>query len=133
MARTYEGKLRWASAAGLVGAITAGVIGGRLARLGEPGEYFWLVFPLLLAVGGLALFACLPWWRRVDDVQKGVHLASWWWGGMGGGIAILMFLVAAVGPRGDLAKGAGLLMVGQALGFLLVIGIKQLRQRSLEA
>src|SRR5690349_10384365 len=130
MARTYESKLRLASGLSLVGAVAAGIVGGRVARLGEPGEYFWVVFPLLLTVGGLALLACLPWWRRVDDVQKGVHLASWWWGGMAGGIVVLMGLVAAVGPRGDLAKGAGLLMVGQAVGFLLVHGIKHMRQRS---
>lgn len=129
MPRTYESKLRLKSVVAIVGAVAAGVIGGRLVRLGEPGENFWLVFPLLLVVGALALFACLPWWRRVDDVQKSEHLASWWWGGMAGGIVVLMALVAAYGPRGEMAKGAGFLMVGQALGFLLVLGIRRLHQR----
>ena len=133
MARTYEGKLRMASAVGLLGAIGAGIIGGRVARLGEPGENFWLVFPLLLAVGALALITCVPWWRRVDDVQKAEHMASWWWGGMAGGIAVLMALVAANGTRADLAQGAALLMVGQAVGFLVLLGIRRLRQRDLEA
>ena len=128
MARTYEGKLRLASMLAVAGATAAGVIGGRIARLGEPGEHFWLVFPLLLGAGALALSAMVPWWRRVDDVQKSVHLASWFWGGMAGGIAVLMALVASVGVRGDLAEGAGLALVGQAVGFLVVLGIARLRQ-----
>jgi hypothetical protein len=133
LARTYESKLRIASAISLLAAVAAGILGGRLARLGEPGENFWLVFPLLLVVGALACFACLPWWRRVDDVQKAEHLASWWWGGMAGGIVVLMALVAASGPRGIMAQGAGLLMIGQAVGFLILLGIRRLRQRDLDA
>ncbi|HEU4650932.1 MAG TPA: hypothetical protein VFS49_05910 [Croceibacterium sp.] len=133
MTRTYESKLRMASLVGVLGAIAAGILGGRLARLGEPGENFWLVFPLLLAVGALAFVACVPWWRRVDDVQKGEHLASWWWGGMAGGIVVLMALIASNGTRGAMAQGAGLLMVGQAVGFLIWLGIRRLRRRDLAA
>jgi hypothetical protein len=131
--QTYESKLRLASAVGFAGAIAAGIIGGRLVRLGEPGENFWLVFPLLLAVGALAMAALWPWWRRVDDVQKSVHMTSWYWGGMAGGLVVIMALVAAVGPRGDLAKGGGLLLVGQGIGFLVHLGIQRFRQRDLEA
>ena len=107
MARTYESKLRLAGIVGIAGALGAGVIAGRLVRLGEPGEHFWIVFPLLLVLGALALLSCLPWWRRADDVQRGEHLASWYWGGMGGGIFVLMGLVAAVSPRHPAAGGGG--------------------------
>ena len=133
MARTYESRIRAASMLGLLGAVAAGIVAGRVVRLGEPGENFWLVFPLLLAVGASASVACLPWWRRVDDVQKAEHLASWWWGGMAGGIVVLMALVAASGPRGGMAQGAGMLMIGQAVGFLILLGIRRLRHRDLEA
>ena len=129
MVRTYEGKLRLATMVGLLGAVAVGLIAGRVARLGAPGENFWLTFPLLLVVGALALLGLLPWWRRVDDVQKSVHLASWYWGGMAGGIVALMGAVAAVGPRGELAKGAGLVLVAQAVCFLLVLAIYRLRLR----
>lgn len=133
MARTYERKLRLAGWVGIAAAVGVGIVAGRLVRLGQPGENFWFVFPLLLALGALAMCALWPWWRRVDDVQKRVHLASWFWGGMAGGIAVLMALVAAVGPGGDLARGAGLLLAGQGAGFALYLGVQHFRQRNLAA
>ena len=41
------------------------------------------------------------------------------WGGVGGGIVVLMWLVAAVGVHGDKAQGGLLVMLGQGFGFLL--------------
>jgi hypothetical protein len=133
MAKSYETRLRTANLIAVLGATAAGLAGGRLARLGEPGENFWLVFPLLLLAGALALAAVVPWWRRVDDVQKAVHLSSWYWGGTAGGIAVLMGLVAATGIESELAQGAGVMFLGQAAGTVAVYGVARWRQRGFEA
>ena len=84
-----------------------------------PGDYFWPVLTMLWAVCALALWACVPWWKRLDDMQKQGHMLGWYWGGLGGGILALMWLVAAVGVRGELARGGLIVLMGQLVGFLL--------------
>ena len=98
-------------------AVAAGIIGGRIARLGAPGENFWLVFPALVAVCALAFAACIPWWRKIDHMQREGQLISWYWGGLGAATVVLMALVAATGVTSDLSRGAMYLFVGQALGY----------------
>jgi hypothetical protein len=131
--RTYRSKLRLATWLAFAAAVAAGIVGGRIVRLGEPGENFWLVLPVLLAVVGLALAAQLPWWRKLDDMQKSAHLVSWYWGSMGGGAAVLMALLASEGVRSDLAEGGGFVLMGQAVAFLLFLAVWQLRHRGPEA
>ena len=115
---TYQSRLRFAGLMALVGALAAGLVAGRIVRLGAPGENFWLVFPVLVAVCALAFAACIPWWRKVDHMQKEGHLISWYWGGLGGAVVALMALVAATGVNSDMSKGAMYLVLGQTAGFL---------------
>lgn len=76
VAQSYRSKLRFAGWLAGAGAIAAGLITGRIVRAGAPGEHFWIVFPLLLLVCALAFAACLPWWRRMDDMHRTGHLSS---------------------------------------------------------
>jgi hypothetical protein len=100
-----------------------------VARAGEPGEHFWLVYPALLAVCALAFAASVPWWRKIDDMQKTGQLVSWYWGGMAGGIAVVMALIAATGVRSELSMGALYTLLGQSAGFFLFLVGWRLRHR----
>jgi hypothetical protein len=131
--QTYRSKMRIAVALALAAAVAAGFVGGRVARAGEPGEHFWLVYPALLAVCALAFAATVPWWRKLDDMQKHWHLVSWYWGGMAGGLAVTMALVAATGVHSDLSKGSLYTLMGQAVAFLVFFAGWSLRHRGPEA
>jgi hypothetical protein len=114
----YGARLRRATWLAFGAAPLIGIGGALLLRSVGPGEHFWLVFPVLLAGCGLALLACVPWWHRLDDMQKQGHLVSWYWGGTGGGIVALMALVAGSGVRSDLASGGMIVLLGEAAAFL---------------
>ncbi len=114
----YSSRLRRATwlAFGVPIAIAAAL--SVLLRSVDPGEHFWLVLPALLAGCALALWACVPWWRQLDDMQKLGHMVSWYWGGLAGGIAMLMAVIAAYGLRSEWAAGALVALLGQLVGFL---------------
>jgi hypothetical protein len=127
--QTYRSKLRISLTLGIVAVIGAGFVVSRIVRLGEPGANFWLVFPALLAISGLALATLHPWWRKLDDMQRTSQLVSWYWGGMAGGLVVLMALVAATGARSDSSQGALYLVLGQAAGFLVFLAGRWLHHR----
>lgn len=130
---TYRSKIRFAAGLALGGAVAAGIVAGRLVRLDGPGENFWLIFPAAVAVCWLALAGTLPWWRKLDAMQKDAHLVSWYWGGMAGGMAVLMALATSAGIRSDLARGGGLMLVGQGIAFLIFFMVWKWRHRGPEA
>lgn len=84
-----------------------------------PGEQFWLVLSVGLAVMAATLWAGVPWWRTMDDMQRHGQMISWHWGGMAGGLAMLVWLIAAHGMPSDEVKAAMALFGGQAAGFLV--------------
>lgn len=98
----------------------------------DSGENFWLLFPASVAVCWLALAGTLPWWRKLDAMQKDAHLESWYWGGMAGGVAVLMALAVGAGIRSDLARGGGLVLVGQGVGFLIFFVVWKWQRRGPE-
>jgi uncharacterized membrane protein YfcA len=116
---SYRNRMRRATAIAFGVPTVIGAALGLLLRAVSPGEHFWLVFLALLAGCVLAFWACIPWWRRMDDMQKEGHLVSWYWGGIGGGIAVLMAIIAGYGLRSDQATGVLMVLTGQVAGFLL--------------
>lgn len=100
-----------------------------LLRPIAPGEHFWLVLAGGVLVGCTALWASIPWWRTMDDMQRQGHMVSWYWGGLGGGMLALTWLIAALGMNSDQAKGAVLLFGMQALGYLGFWAVWMWRQR----
>lgn len=126
---SYRRKVRIATIVAFAAAVSGGILAGRVARMGPPGEHFWIVFPLLLVVCLLAFAGSLPWWRRLDDVQKNGHLITWYWGGTIGLVVALMALIAGTGVESQFTKGAMYLIIGQTAGFLLAFGLWWLRGR----
>lgn len=120
---SYRARLRWAMALAFGGALAIGLVGGRLVHLVEPGQDFWLIFPLLLLVAAAIMLVPMPWWNKLDDVQKQGQLTSWYWGGMAGGLVVLMWIVAATGPDSPVSKGAVAMFLGQGAGFAITWAI----------
>ena len=128
-AKTYHNRMVALAMVSLVAMVAVGFLGGRIVRLGVPGENFWLVYPALLAIFALGLATTLPWWRRLDDVQKSGHLVSWYWGGMIGGAMAILGFAAANGIDSSLTRGAGAVMVAQGGASALAWVVWRLRLR----
>ena len=126
---SYSTRLRRATWLAFGAAPVVGVAAAWLLRSVRPGEHFWLVFAGLLLMCALAMWACVPWWNRLDDMQKQYHTVSWYWGGVAGGIAALMFLIAATGTRSPQSLGGLSVLMGQTIAFLAFWGIWALRRR----
>ena len=112
-AYSYRNRMLALAMASFVTMVAVGLIGGRIVRMGAPGENFWLVYSVLLAIFALGVAATLPWWRRLDDVQKSGHLVSWYWGGLIGGGMVILGFAAANGIDSSLTRGAGAVMIVQ--------------------
>lgn len=77
-----------------------------------------IVVATLLA--GLAMLACIPWWRALDEMQKDAQLAAWYWGGTMGVTIGLLSAVIIGGPHSELVKGAVLVGGAQGVCFAVV-------------
>lgn len=91
------------------------------------------MYPALLVACALAFAGGLPWWRKVDDMQKTGHLVSWYWGGLAGMLAVMMALIAATGLKSELSRGSLFTLLGQAAGYLVFFTLWRYRQRGPEA
>ena len=117
---SYTWRLRLYYAAGLAGTVALGLVAGTVSRLGDPGEYFWLVFAgLLVLAAGLFAFV-YSWWRALDDVQKAGQMTSWYWGGTMGALVMVLYLIADRAQHSDFGQGAFMMFVAQALGALVI-------------
>jgi hypothetical protein len=125
----YSRRLRNATWLAFIGGLALALPAGFLLLHVVPGERFWLVLIGGLLVGGATLWACIPWWRTMDDMQRHGHMISWYWGGMAGGLVVLAWLIAAVGMPSPQVQGALALFVGQAVGFLAFWAVWMWRQR----
>jgi hypothetical protein len=117
LVRSYKSKMTLLGVAALSAAVLAGAVGSLVIRYGQPGQNFWLVYPVLLAVCALAFAAVVPWWRKLDDLQQEGQLVSWYWGGQVGAVVVLMALVAAFGTNSDFARGGLAVFLGEGTFF----------------
>ena len=81
----YSARMRRASWLAYGLPVLAGLAGSFIIRNVVPGEHFWPVLAALLGLLAIVLWACVPWWKRMDDMQRHGHMFSWFWG-RGGGI-----------------------------------------------
>lgn len=76
---------------------------------------------LVIAIWAAVFLAMLPWWRRLDHMQRDSHLVSWYWGGsFGGGLALLL-VMAIGGVRSDMFAGAALVWLAQTAGYAIAL------------
>ncbi|MES2698451.1 MAG: hypothetical protein V4647_02415 [Pseudomonadota bacterium] len=130
MAQTnYSRRLRKATLLAFLGPLAVALLAGSLLNHVVPGHQFWPVLIGGLLVLGATFWACLPWWRTMDDMQKQGHMISWYWGGMAGGLIVLAWLIAALGMPSAQVQGALALFVGQAVGFGIFWAVWMWRRR----
>ena len=130
MSRTnYSRRLRKTTLLAFLGPLAFALPGAFLLRNVVPGEHFWPVLIVGLLTVGAAFWACIPWWRTMDDMQKQGQMISWYWGGMAGGIGMLIWLIAALGNLSPQVQGAIAMMAGQVVGFLIFWAVWMWRQR----
>ena len=83
----------------------------------------------IAGLAGVAVLACLPWWRRLDEMEQGAHLLGWYWGGTLGALAGLIGLVAIHGGQSLVVRGAVLVLIIQLITYLLFwLGIRVSRR-----
>lgn len=128
-ATNYSRRLRKATWLAFLAPVALAIPAGMLLRQVAPGEQFWLVLIAGLAVVAATFWACIPWWRTMDDMQRHGHMISWYWGGMAGGLVVLLWLIAALGMPSPQVQGALALFVGQAVGFGLFWAVWMWRRR----
>lgn len=129
-ARSYRSKMIVLGAAGFGAAVFAGFAGSHILRAKESMGSPWLVLILLLGLTVVAFAAGLPWWRKLDDLQRTGQLSAWYWGGQTGGLTVLLALVAFTG-KSDYSRGALALLVGEFIGFSIFWLFWRLRSRGL--
>ena len=117
-ARSYKSWMVVLAAAAFGAARFAGYLANHALRakesLGSPS----LVLALLLGFTAVAFAAGMPWWRKLDDLQKSGQLNAWYFGGQVGGLVVLLALVAFTG-KSDYSRGALALLVGELAGFVI--------------
>jgi hypothetical protein len=100
--------------AGLIGVLCSLLIGWGQDRLPTA-----LTVLALSALIGVTLLACVPFWRRLDDMARQAHLSSWYWGAsFGGGVALLSAVVLG-GARSPLFQGAALVFFAQVAAYVV--------------
>jgi len=108
-----QAKIGRAIAVSLLAAVVAGLLIGMLLlhlSLAVAG-------PLAAAVLIGAFVAALPHWRMLDHMQRDSRLLSWYWGGsFGGGLGLVLALMAA-GARSPFFAGAALVWILQLAGY----------------
>jgi len=81
----------------------------------------------LTLAGALLLVSSLPWWRRIDEMEREVHTSCWYSGSLVGALAVLLWtmgLSAHTGAHRELALGAGLCFVAQSVVYLIFWAIR---------
>ncbi|MGR4866199.1 hypothetical protein [Caulobacter sp. LARHSG274] len=100
-------------------AIAVGVASGLLIIQGRDHIPTTAILVLLALLIGGALFACVPWWRRLDDMARDAHLTAWYWGGSFGAGIGLLGIAASAGVRGAIFQGGALVVLAQVAAYVV--------------
>jgi hypothetical protein len=111
-------KVIWvAGGAALLAAAGMGLVYGVLLTAGH-GRVPLAVMVLACAIlMGVALLACMPWWRRLDHMARDAHLTAWYWGASFGGGVALLATIASSGFRSPLFQGGALVFLAEVAAY----------------
>ncbi len=87
----------------------------------------------LTLAGALLVAGGLPWWRRIDEMEREEHVHSWYEGSLLGGLVALLWmagLTAHSGAHRELGLGASLCFIAQGFAYLVFWAIRRLGRRS---
>lgn len=124
---TYTWRMRLYLGSSVVMTVAFGLVAGNLSKLGESGEYFWIVVPVLLAMAVPLAGLVWIWWRAMDDVQKAGQTNSWYWGGSVGAFLFVVYLIAERAQHSEFGLGAFAMFMAQCAGFVLMWTVWKLR------
>jgi Na+/glutamate symporter len=113
-------KIWIAGGVALAVAIAVGMASGLLINQGRDYIPMAAILVLLALLIGGALFACIPWWRRLDDMARDAHLTAWYWGASFGGGVGLVALAALKGVKSDLFQGGALIFSVQVAAYVVL-------------
>jgi hypothetical protein len=100
-------------------AIIVGVVSGLLINQGRDYIPTTAIILLLALLLGGALFASIPWWRRLDGMARDAHLTAWYWGASFGGGIGLLGLAASTGVRSAIFQGGALVFLAQVATYVV--------------
>ena len=88
--------------------LIGGVVGGVAVFLGDvPGPLgLGLTAAAMTFAMGVALAACVWWWRGIDEAAREAHKWAWWWGGCSG-MAVGAIVLTTLSLRDDGSAPAG--------------------------
>lgn len=113
-------KLWVAAALAVLGASVAGLLSGVILFKLRDDVSILAATPLVALLLTLAFLAMLPWWRKLDHMERDSHLTSWYWGGtFGGGLGLLLILFVSGDIRSPLFIGAAIVWLAQAAGYVI--------------
>jgi len=111
-------KVIWmAGGAALLAAMGVGLVCGVLITAGQGHIPLALIVLACAVLIGVALLACMPWWRRLDHMARDAHLTAWYWGASFGGGVALLATIASSGFRSPLFQGAALVFLAEVAAY----------------
>lgn len=112
----------------LAGGLAGGLSRGLAAVLGSTSPVSLAVTVVAISLSMAAgLWACLRWWRALDEAAQEAHKWAWWWGStcglVLGGIVLLTVMTASLDRDLLIALPAQELIYLSALGTVAVQGV----------
>jgi len=112
-------KLWIAAAFATVVSLIGGLLAASIAAHGRGQAPFAVLALLIAIILGVTFAAMLPWWRKLDHMQRDSHLTSWYWGGsFGGGLGLLLIILIDREPN-QLMLGGALVWLAQLIGYVV--------------
>jgi hypothetical protein len=112
----------------LAGGLAGGLSGGLAAAFGSTSVVSLVasVAAITLAMAA-AIWACLRWWKGLDEAAQEAHKWAWWWGSTGGlalgGVVLLSVMIASMDRDLVVAMPAQELIYVSALGTVFTQGL----------
>lgn len=113
--------------------VLGAMLGGGLAVVavtyGRGNLPLAVIAPLAVALAVAGFIASLPWWRKLDYMQRDSHLVSWYWGGGIGAVVGLIVTLGLFGRESHLVAGAALVLSAQVFGYAAALVVWWFRHR----